>query len=169
MPRIIRVHLPSLIFVITFGTVLTGCVGFAADQPPGCVNVAAPRSVNDRAAVRIELVTGDQVASAVLDDSVTARELLDLLPMRIELRDSFGLAMVASMPAALDTGGAPVSCDFVVGEIGYSPTDGGLAIFHSAEAAQLQTPGAVRLGRVTSGLSAITDQGRVQITVRRVG
>jgi len=77
--------------------------------------------------------------------------------------------MVASMPAALDTGGAPVSCNFVVGEIGYSPADGGIAIFHAAEAGQLRTPGVVLLGRVTSGISAITDQGSVQIAIRQVG
>ncbi len=112
---------------------------------------------------------GDQVASAVLDDSAPTRELLELLPMRIELRNSFGLAMVANMPAALDTRGAPISCNFVVGEIVYSPTGGGIAIFHSAEAAQLQTPAAVRLGRVTSGLPAVTDRGSVQVTIRRVG
>ncbi|HEY3408578.1 MAG TPA: cyclophilin-like fold protein [Propionicimonas sp.] len=169
MPRIIRALLPSLIFLLTFGTVLTGCAGLAADQPPACVSVAAPPSVSDRAAVRIELVEGDRVASAVLDDSAPARELLGLLPLRVELRDSFGLAMVASIPAALDTGGAPVSCDFVVGEIGYSPADGGIAIFHSVEAAQLQTPAAVRLGRVTSGLTAITDHGSVRVTIRRAG
>jgi hypothetical protein len=77
--------------------------------------------------------------------------------------------MVASIPGALDTSGAPVSCHFIAGEIGYSPADGGIAIFHSLEAAKFQTPGAVRLGWVTSGLSAITDQGSVEVTIRRAG
>jgi hypothetical protein len=169
MRRITRVLLPSLIFVVILGTVLTGCAGIAPDRAPACASGAATSAMTDRPTTRIELVNGNQVASAVLDDSAAARELLGLLPLRIDLRDRFGLAMVASVPAALDTGGAPVSCTFLVGEIGYSPTDGGIAVFHSVEAAQLQTPGAVRLGRVTSGLSAITDHGSVQVTVRRVG
>ena len=168
MRRITNVLLPGLMSVLAFAPALTGCAAPPRVPAPACATVAAPAGA-DQATVRIELVTVDQVAGVVLEDSKAARELLAVLPMTIDLRDSFGLAMVGSMPTSLDTGSAPVSCSFQVGEIGYSPSDGAVAIFHSAEAAQLETPGAVRLGRVTNGLSTITAPGVVQVTVRRAG
>ncbi len=128
-----------------------------------------PEPESDRVAARVELVHGDQVATAVLDDSVAVRGLLDRLPVSVRLRDSFGVAMVGEVSPELEAGGAPLSCNFLVGEIVYSPADGAIAIFHSADAARLETPGVVRLGRVIGGLEAVTLPASVEVTIQRVG
>lgn len=156
----------SVVVVLTLGTALSGAAGTASDRPSECVS--APSGVAGRRGVPVELVTGDRVTRAELDEA-SARELLGRLPVTIELRDSFGLALVGTLPAALDVRGAPVSCRFDVGDIDYSPADGGIAVVHSAEAARLRTPAMVPLGRVTGDLAALTDRGPVRVTIRRAG
>ena len=167
MPRVASALLSSVVAVLTLGTALTGGVETASDRPSECVSAPAS-GVAGRRGVPVELVTGDRVTRAELDEA-SARELLGRLPVTIELRDSFGLALVGTLPAALDVRGAPVSCRFDVGDIDYSPADGGIAVVHSAEAARLRTPAMVPLGRVTGDLAALTDRGPVRVTIRRAG
>lgn len=102
MKRITNVLLPGTISVVALTTVLSGCAWAGSDVPlPPCAAATSSESGSDQVSTRIELANGDRVATAVLEDSVAARSLLDQLPVTIQLRDSFGLVMVSELSPGL--------------------------------------------------------------------
>lgn len=157
----------SIVGVLVLAVIAVGEGSGSVPPPPTCAAVADPGPTLDAEGIRIELVRAEQVASAVVENSTAGKALLERLPLTVQLRDSFGLAMVGEVPRLPVAQGVPLSCGVGVGELGYSPTDQAIAVFHSPQAALFSTPEVVRLGVVTDGLEAILDGGPV--TIRRVG
>ncbi|HEX5334742.1 MAG TPA: cyclophilin-like fold protein [Propionicimonas sp.] len=108
---------------------------------------------------------GGNVAVGVVDDSPPGRALLARLPLTVQLRDSFGLALIGGVSPSLAIETGPTSCRFQSGEIVYSTGDRSIAILHSPEVSQLRTPGLLRLGVITDGLRGLAGDGA--ITIRR--
>lgn len=127
----------------------------------------APPAAPGPGGVRVELVWEDGVATAILRDSTTSRDLPDRLPMRVRFESSFGQAIVAEVPGGFTSAGTPDSCGFTIGEIVYSPADDKIGVFHSGDPTELSLPGVVRLGIVTNELDALTGiGGPVPVTIR---
>ncbi|HAD85401.1 MAG TPA: hypothetical protein DCG71_11240 [Brevundimonas sp.] len=114
--------------------------------------------------MRITITTTDQVFTALLDDSETARDFASLLPLEVTLDDYNQTEKVADLPRQLSTGGAPDGADPVVGDIAYYAPWGNLAIYYRDFA---WSRGLVRLGRLegdTSSLVAVK-AGRARIEI----
>jgi len=114
--------------------------------------------------MRIRITTGDQVFTAVLEDSESARDFASLLPIEVTLGDHNRTEKVADLPRRLSTAGAPEGADPVIGDIAYYAPWGNLAIYYRDFA---WSRGLVRLGRLegdTSSLAAV-EAGRARIEI----
>jgi hypothetical protein len=101
-------------------------------------------------------VTGVVVATATLDRHQSARDLVALLPLTLELKDYAATEKIADLPRALSTHGAPAAYTPVAGDICFYAPWGNLAIFYGDGE---HSEGLVRLGRLDSGLDAIRRAG----------
>jgi hypothetical protein len=130
--------------------------------------VAEPVSGNpDRGPVRIELVVGDEIATATLADSPEARDFAASLPIRVTMEDPFGQAKTGPLPSKLDVEDATRSSSYRAGDLSYWSPSGKLAIVYDALGRSVPPPGLVRLGTVDSGLRAIASAGNdVTMTIR---
>ena len=102
--------------------------------------------------MRIRITTTDQVFTAVLEDSETARDFASLLPIEVTLDDYNRTEKVADLPRRLSTAGAPDGADPVVGDIAYYAPWGNLAIFYRDFG---YSRGLVRLGRLEGHIEAL--------------
>lgn len=114
--------------------------------------------------MRIRITTTDQVFTAVLDDSETARDFASLLPIEVTLDDYNRTEKVADLPRRLSTTGAPDGADPVVGDIAYYAPWGNLAIYYRDFA---WSRGLIRLGRLEgdTSLLAAAEAGRARIEI----
>ncbi|MET7451442.1 cyclophilin-like fold protein [Streptomyces sp. NPDC005574] len=93
---------------------------------------ASPTSTHtDRSrAMDIRVTLDGRPAGATLNDGPTARDLLTLLPLTLELEDFHGTERIAYPPRRLDTAGAPEPVAAEAGDIAYYAPWGNLALFH---------------------------------------
>jgi hypothetical protein len=118
-------------------------------------------------AVRIELAVGNAVATATLEDSITARDFAAMLPVTVPMQDLFGREKPGRLPHALDLDGATREFDYEVGELAYWSPSRDLAIFYADDGQKIPSPGLVRLGMITSGLDVIASAGDdFELTIR---
>lgn len=139
--------------------VVTGA-GCGAVSAPGSNDSAsqvstAPLSAGQRIVVRF----GDEVVPATLADTPAGRQLEELLPLTVELRDPMGQAKSGRLPTAIDTAGSDAVTDPAVGGIYYDPASQTLAVFYDDLGQSVPPPGLVRLGAVDSDLSSIAAAG----------
>ena len=114
--------------------------------------------------MRISITTTDQVFTAVLEDSETARDFASLLPIEVMLDDYNRTEKVADLPRRLSAAGAPDGADPVVGDIAYYAPWGNLAIYYRDFA---WSRGLVRLGRLEGDAAplAAVEAGRARIGI----
>jgi hypothetical protein len=147
---------------------VSGQVSPASSASTSSASSIAVPADRDGAVVRIELVVGESIATATLDDTPQARELVAMLPASVEMDDSFGQAKTGRSPRALDVADATRSRRYSAGDLSYWSPSGKLAIVYDALGELVPPPGLVRLGTVDAGLSVIASAGNhVTITIRR--
>lgn len=114
--------------------------------------------------MRIRITTTDQVFTAVLEDSETARDFASLLPLEVTLDDYNRTEKVADLPRRLATVGAPDGTDPVVGDIAYYAPWGNLAIYYRDFD---WSRGLVRLGRLEGDTSSLAnvEAGKARIEI----
>ncbi|MFC2967775.1 cyclophilin-like fold protein [Acidimangrovimonas pyrenivorans] len=112
------------------------------------------------AMTRIEVIAGDTVLSATLNDTPTARDFASLLPLELPLSDYHGTEKVADLPRKLDTTGAPASYAPAAGDITLYAPWGNLAIFYQPFR---DSAGLVPLGRFDAPLAGRLEDGPVRI------
>ena len=105
---------------------------------------------------------GAVIATAILDDHACARDFAAMLPLKLAFEDYAATEKIAYLPRALVTGEAPATCTPVAGDIAYYIPWGNLAVFY---ADGQPSQGLVRLGRLLSGLDAISGVCAGVITV----
>jgi hypothetical protein len=71
------------------------------------------------AEMRIQITLGDQRLSGTLGTSAATRDLIDQLPVTIEMTDHGGVEKTGRLPAPLSLDGQPAGADPDVGHIGY--------------------------------------------------
>lgn len=115
--------------------------------------------------MNIRLTINGKSATATLLDNATSRDFLSLLPMTLTLEDYAATEKVGYPPRKLSTAGAPAGIDPAVGDIAYYAPWGNLAIFYKDFG---YSRGLVRLGRIESGLEALSVPGRLKATIEPI-
>jgi hypothetical protein len=131
------------------------------------VVLAAPAvSGQEASTMRIRLMYDGKTLEAALLDNATARDLLSLLPVTLTLEDYNGTEKIGYPPRKLSTAGAPAGVDPSVGDIAYYAPWGNLAIFYKDFG---YSKGLIGLGRINSGIDALSAPGSLKVTIERVG
>jgi hypothetical protein len=126
----------------------------------------SPVSGEEASTMRIRLTFDGKAVEATLLDNATARDLLSLLPMTLTLEDYNSTEKIGYPPRKLSTAGAPAGVDPSVGDIAYYVPWGNLAIFYRDFG---YSRGLIGLGRIDSGIEALSVPGSLKVTIERVG
>ena len=119
--------------------------------------------VEDRK-MKIVITLGEKRFGAVLRDSAASRDLLQQLPVTVDMVDHGGVEKTGPLPSPLSLDGQPEGADPDVGDVGYYAPGNDLVVYYGD---QSYFPGIVVLGRLDEGAAAqIADlRGSVTATV----
>lgn len=118
-----------------------------------------------RETMKIRMTMAGQIITASLEESDSARDFFAMLPLTLPLEDYAETEKIAYLPGKLTTQGAPKGIDPNVGDICYYTPWGNLAIYYRDFG---YSSGLIRLGRITSGLDALTAQPSGTLTIEAV-
>ena len=118
-----------------------------------------------RETMNIRMTMAGQIITASLEESDSAREFFAMLPLTLPLEDYAETEKIAYLPRKLTTQTAPEGIDPQVGDIAYYAPWGNLAIYYRDFG---YSSGLIRLGRITSGLDALTAQPSGTLTIEAV-
>ena len=118
-----------------------------------------------RETMNIRMTMAGQIITASLEESDSARDFFAMLPLTLPLEDYAETEKIAYLPRKLTTQGAPKGIDPNVGDICYYTPWGNLAIYYRDFG---YSSGLIRLGRITSGLDALTAQPSGTLTIEAV-
>lgn len=127
-------------------------------------STSAQPSPQEPSVTQIQLILGDQILPATLDDSPAGRDFAALLPLSLSLEDYASTEKVAQLPRALSTQGAPSSYAAKAGDITYYAPWGNLAIFYKDFRS---ASGLVRLGQFDGDIQALRQSGELQVRIVR--
>ena len=109
-------------------------------------------------------IDGQSIAASMFDNAAT-RDFLALLPVTLTLDDYNGTEKISYLPKKLSTDGAPAGFTPSIGDIAYYAPWGNVAIFYSDFR---YSRGLVLLGRIQSGVEALTAQTPLKATIERL-
>lgn len=109
-------------------------------------------------------VEGAEV-TATLYDNAAARDFASLLPLTLKLKDYAETEKVSDLPKRLSTEGVPPGTDPSVGDITFYAPWGNLAVFYKDFG---YSKGLVRLGKIDSGVEALSRPGPLSVTIEIV-
>ena len=118
-----------------------------------------------RETMNIRMTMAGQIITASLEESDSARDFFAMLPLTLPFEDYAETEKIAYLPGKLTTQGAPKGIDPNVGDICYYTPWGNLAIYYRDFG---YSSGLIRLGRITSGLDALTAQPSGTLTIEAV-
>ena len=118
-----------------------------------------------RETMKIRMTMAGQIITASLEESDSARDFFAMLPLTLPLEDYAETEKIAYLPGKLTTQTAPEGIDPQVGDIAYYAPWGNLAIYYKDFG---YSSGLIRLGRITSGLDALTAQPSGTLTIEAV-
>ena len=118
-----------------------------------------------REPMNIRMTMAGQIITASLEESDSARDFFAMLPLTLPLEDYAETEKIAYLPRKLTTQTAPEGIDPQVGDIAYYAPWGNLAIYYRDFG---YSSGLIRLGRITSGLDALTAQPSGTLTIEAV-
>jgi hypothetical protein len=136
--------------------------GNGADSPRAKPSTELSRGTNT---MKIRLTINGKAINATLLTNGAAKDFLSLLPMTVTLDDYAATEKIAYLPRKLSTAGAPPGSDPSVGDIAYYAPWGNLAIFYRDAP---YAKGLVPLGRVDSGIEALSVSGKLKVTIEPV-
>lgn len=126
---------------------LCGGAGFHRDLP--AADATAPHA--DRR-MKLQLRLGDEPIDILMDDNPTARGLVSLVPLKLDLEDYAATEKIAPLPRRLSTAEARAGYTPAAGDLAYYAPWGNLAIFHKDFR---YSAGLIRLGRIEGGLQRL--------------
>lgn len=118
-----------------------------------------------RETMKIRMTMAGQIITASLEESDSARDFFAMLPLTLPFEDYAETEKIAYLPRKLTTQTAPEGIDPQVGDIAYYAPWGNLAIYYRDFG---YSSGLIRLGRITSGLDALTAQPSGTLTIEAV-
>ncbi len=95
----------------------------------------------------IRITVGGETIIAELNDSTTAQDLADQLPVDVTLSDFNGVEKVGELPRPLTMNGVPAGADPDINDIGYYRPSNGL-VFYYGDVGYFN--GIVRLGQLSA-------------------
>ncbi|ARE41212.1 hypothetical protein RGUI_3071 [Rhodovulum sp. P5] len=113
---------------------------------------------------RINVIVGDKVLPATLDDTTVGHDFAALLPLDLTLSDYHGIEKIADLPRKLDTTDAPASYKPETGDITLYAPWGNLAIFLKPFPS---SRGLVRLGAFDGPMDALARKGDIPVRIER--
>ena len=155
---------------ILWALVLTGCMvvswlqAASALADVGRGSNPAPKQ-QEVQRMKIHIVIGPTTMTAILEDNPTARDFAALLPLKLTLRD-FGSAEKVSdaLSRPLSEQGAPATAAGAVGDIAYYAPWRNIAFYRGRGP---DAAGVIRIAKITAGIEALEQQGRVQVAITR--
>ena len=129
------------------------------------ISAATTASQHQGETMNIKMTVADQIITATLEESQSARDFFAMLPLTLPLEDYAGTEKIAYLPQRLTTQGAPKGMDPQVGDITYYAPWGNLAIFYRDFG---YSTGLIKLGRIESGLSHLTITSAASITIEAI-
>ncbi|OZC57186.1 hypothetical protein CH289_04425 [Rhodococcus sp. RS1C4] len=123
-------------------------------------------AVANESSSRIVIEVGGRTVIGNLNDSAASRDLLDQLPLTIEMSDHGSVEKTGPLPAELSTSDSPSRADPNPGDVGYYAPGDDFVLYYGD---QVEFPGIVILGRMdSSGSDAVGSvDGDVTVTVTR--
>lgn len=118
-----------------------------------------------RETMKIRMTMAGKIITASLEESDSARDFFAMLPLTLPFEDYAETEKIAYLPGKLTTQTAPEGIDPQVGDIAYYAPWGNLAIYYRDFG---YSSGLIRLGRITSGLDALTAQPSGTLTIEAV-
>jgi hypothetical protein len=115
--------------------------------------------------VRVELRSGDRIATATLVDTREARQFAAMLPASVDLKDVWAQAKSGRLPHTITVEGSASVHDPVAGGIYFWPTTEVIAVYYADLGQTVPDPGLTHLGTLDTGLDDLADAGR-QLTIR---
>ena len=100
--------------------------------------------------VKIRIIFNDIVLTATMYDNPTAKDLISLLPLTLELNDYNGTEKISYLPKKLSLKDAPSGCDPSIGDITYYSPWGNIAIFYKDFS---YSSGLIKLGKIDSNVN----------------
>jgi hypothetical protein len=113
--------------------------------------------------MKIRVTIDGKASEATLLDNATARDFVSLLPLTLTLEDYASTEKIGYPPRKLSTDGAPPGADPAPGDIAYYVPCGNVAIFYKDAG---YAEGLVMLGRVDSGVEALSVRGPLKATIQ---
>lgn len=116
--------------------------------------------------VEIRIAVGQQVMTAVLDNTPTAWDFVVLLPLTVTLRDySPAEKVTEALSRRLSEEGAPANAAGDTGDIAYYAPWGNIAFYRGQGP---DAPGVIRIGRILTGSDALRQPGQISTTISQV-
>lgn len=128
-----------------------------------CFGFAEPID-KDTPMIRIQIVVGDNVLPAVLDDTPSGRDFAKMLPLDLDISDYHGIEKVADLPRKIDTTDAPASYAPKKGDITVYAPWGNLAIFYKPFS---KSAGLIRLGQFEGPIDALVKSGSFPMRIEK--
>lgn len=139
------------------------------DSPTsGRQNPTPPPSAPEEDAMRIEITIGVERLQATLEDSPASRDLMEQLPLTLDMSDHGGVEKTGALPSALSLDGQPAGADPDPGDVGYYAPGHDLVLYYGD---QSYYDGIVVLGKLEDDAATRLAQmdGTVTVRVDRAG
>lgn len=116
--------------------------------------------------MKINIIIGDRVITATMEDNVTARDFLSRLPLEVTLNDYAGAEKIFYPNPALATDGAPRGNASSRGDIDLYIPWGNIAFFYKGDGGYSNSM--IHLGRIDgNGIEALEVSGDISIRIER--
>jgi hypothetical protein len=133
----------------------------------GVIAIANVTHVDTTDTMKTRLRVGDQAIAATLIDSETTRDFALLLPLTLTMKDLFGREKFGHLPRAISEGGKRTRT-YEVGDVIYWSPGPDVAIYYRHDGSSISSPGIIVLGKVDSGVEALSVPGTVKVTVELI-
>jgi hypothetical protein len=112
--------------------------------------------------MKIKITIGEKVAIATMNNNPTTADFISLLPLTLTLTDFNRTEKISDLPEKLSTKEAPAGYKPSVGDITIYAPWGNLAIFYKDFS---YSNGLISLGKITSGIEALSVSGTVKAKI----
>lgn len=119
-------------------------------------NLKIPQNIEN---MKLKITIGNRTLIASLDDNLTTRDFMALLPLTVRLDDYVNKEKVFYPDQKLSVLGASLDTDPAIGDITYYSPWHGIAIFYRNS---VKANGLVRIGKIESGIEALQVAGSIE-------
>ena len=116
--------------------------------------------------MKIRLKIADKEITATLIDSETTRDFVSLLPLTLTMNDLFGREKFGHLPRAISEGGKRTRT-YEVGDVIYWSPGPDVAMFYRHDGQSIPSPGIIVMGKIDSGLEALSVPDSVKVLIER--